>query len=327
MQRVKLDWNTKMSLGTSPISRILAIFLILSGCASTPQHLTEESKNQIKNIAIVSLVPESVNFDKIGIISFSSKYTEFDMGSKVTDSILYVSRGRVAKSYPGWIVKSVAYDRSSLLSKVNSESGFSAARAKEAFAEMARSNNLDAIFVVRASADRQDSPQQDIGYEKKYLREGLNVQLKNNDLGQNPRLVIRANLSVAIVGNNGEVMAVGAVPAKPDNVETLVPDDYDVSDDMKHNHRPEILDKLGRVVILDLTRSLNLCFDSLGFVDESDREAQHVYVAPQADVVIESTEKSPVQSAPTTNSFDQCFSRCRQYTDRTKEQCFDACNK
>jgi hypothetical protein len=26
-------------------------------------------------------------------------------------------------------------------------------------------------------------------------------------------------------------------------------------------------------------------------------------------------------------SFDECFSRCKQYTGRTSEQCFDACNK
>jgi len=25
--------------------------------------------------------------------------------------------------------------------------------------------------------------------------------------------------------------------------------------------------------------------------------------------------------------FEQCFARCTQYTSRTKEQCFDACNK
>jgi hypothetical protein len=33
-------------------------------------------------------------------------------------------------------------------------------------------------------------------------------------------------------------------------------------------------------------------------------------------------------NAPVTNSqpnFEQCFSRCQQYTNRTKEQCFDAC--
>jgi hypothetical protein len=26
-------------------------------------------------------------------------------------------------------------------------------------------------------------------------------------------------------------------------------------------------------------------------------------------------------------SFDECFARCTQYTQRSKEQCFDACNK
>lgn len=33
-------------------------------------------------------------------------------------------------------------------------------------------------------------------------------------------------------------------------------------------------------------------------------------------------------NAPVTNSqqnFEQCFARCQQYTNRTKEQCFDAC--
>src|SRR5580765_6457681 len=27
------------------------------------------------------------------------------------------------------------------------------------------------------------------------------------------------------------------------------------------------------------------------------------------------------------SSFDECFARCTQYTQRSKEQCFDACNK
>jgi hypothetical protein len=30
---------------------------------------------------------------------------------------------------------------------------------------------------------------------------------------------------------------------------------------------------------------------------------------------------------PAKQSFDQCFARCQQYTGRTKEQCFDACNR
>ena len=302
--------------------------MLLSGCASAPQHLTEQSKSGIRNIAIVSLVPESVSFEKIGIFSSSDIYTKFDMGSKVADSILYVSRARIAKSYPGWTLKSVEYDRSALLAKLNTASGFDAARAREAFADLARKHDFDAIFVVRAAADKRDSMQQD--YRENYLREGLNVLLKDNHIDGDAKLVFRANLSVAIVGKNGEVMAVGSIPARLDHAKELDPDVYGVSLDMKHNSRIETQDKLGRGVIVDLARRLNLCFDSLGFTNGSNPELQHVDVIPQPDAVIEPKDRSPaspVQAGPTPHSFDQCFSRCRQYTDRTKEQCFDACNK
>lgn len=197
--------------------------------------------------------------------------------------------------------------------------GFRADPAKEAFADLARRNNLDAIFVVRAVRASSD--------EENNMREGLNVLLLDNHLDRNRRLSIRANLSVEIINKNGEVIAAGEVPAKLNNFETLDPETYDLKDKMKDNLRAEVLDKLGVEVIVDITRRINLCFDSLGFVDKSDSQAQHINLVPQPNVVIESTEKSPVQAAPTTNSFDQCFSRCRQYTDRTKEQCFDACNK
>ena len=311
---------------SNPITRIFAIVMLLSGCASAPQHLTEQSKSVIKNIAIVSLVPENVNFDKIAIFASSNIYTNFDMGSKVTDSINYVSRARIAKSYPGWTIKSVEYDRTALLAKLNSARGFDAAGAKEAFADLARNNGLDAIFVVRAAADKVDAMQQDSPQEN-YLREGMNVLLKDNNLGGDAKLVFRANLSVAIVGKSGEVMAVGSIPVQLDRANPLDPDDYGVSLNMKHNSRPEVLENLGRGVIYDLANRLNICFDTLGFTDGSNPEAQHINVVPQIDAVIKPEEKSPVQAGSTPNSFDLCFSRCRQYTDRTKEQCFDACNK
>jgi hypothetical protein len=263
LQRVKLNWNTKMDFGSNAIIRILAISLMLSGCASTPQHLTEENQNKINNIAIISLVPESVSFDKIRILSINNISTQFDMGGKVTDSILSVSRERIAKSHPNWIVKSVDYDRTALLAKVKSAIGFRSTLANEAFAELARKNDLDAIFVVRASANEEDNSRNEFVGDD--LHEGLNVLLKYNNFDAAPRLSIRANLSVAIYGKKGEALAVGTIPANLDNPEPLDAEAYDLNENMKHNHRPEVLDKLGGEVIVDLTRRLNLCFDSLGF--------------------------------------------------------------
>lgn len=37
-----------------------------------------------------------------------------------------------------------------------------------------------------------------------------------------------------------------------------------------------------------------------------------------------SFSNTPVSTKP---AFDECFSKCKEYTSRTKEQCFDACNK
>jgi len=326
MQLVKLNWKTNMNLGSNPITRLFAIALLLSGCASAPQHLSEQDKNGIKNVAIVSLVPESVNFEKIGIFSSSNIYTKFDVGSKLTDSILYVSRARIANSYPGWTIKNIEFDRPALLAKLNTPSGFEAANVKEAFADLARKNGLDAIFVVRAAADKASNNQQDS--HENYLREGMSVLLKDNNLGGDAKLVFRANLSVAIVGKSGEVMAVGSVPVQLDHAKRFDLDDYGVSLDMKRNSRPETQDKLERGVIVDLASRLNICFDTLGFTNGSGPASQHVNVIPpQAAAVIETREKSPQQMTPATDSFEQCFSRCRQYTDRTKGQCFDACNK
>jgi hypothetical protein len=244
-----------MNPGSNSLTRILLILsIVLSGCASAPQHLTEESQNNIKTFAVVSLVPESVNFDKIGIVSFSNEYTEFDMGGKVAGNILAVSQERIARSHPGWAAKSVEYDRAALSADVRSAMGFRAGRAREAFADLARKNNLDAVFVITASADEENN-----------LREGLNVLLLDNYIDRNRRLSIRANLSVVIVDGKGDVMAASRMPAGFDNDKTVDPENFDLRDRMKENHRPEILDKLGSEVIADLTKRLNLCFDSLGF--------------------------------------------------------------
>ena len=50
---------------------------------------------------------------------------------------------------------------------------------------------------------------------------------------------------------------------------------------------------------------------------------------PPADPGPASTTPVPANVAPADAdaSFDRCFKRCRQYTDRSKEQCFDVCSK
>ena len=79
------------------------------------------------------------------------------------------------------------------------------------------------------------------------------------------RLTVRANLNVAITDKQGEIIAEGGVPASLDNVKALDPDAFGLKDKMESNLRPEVFNKLAVEVVADLTRRLNLCFDSLGF--------------------------------------------------------------
>jgi len=314
-----------MNNGNFPKFGVLMIFLWLIGCASTPQHLTEQNVSGIRNVAVVSLVPEKINFDRIGIISLSNKYTEFEMGHDVTDSIEYVARERIAKIYPDWKVKPIKYDRSALLAKVVAGYGYGSSQVRSAFAEMARDNDLDAIFVVRAAADPKVSADKDTG--QYLLREGLAVVIKDNNISEDPKIVLLANLNVAIIGKTGEVIAAGDVPAHLDKVEPLRPAEFDVGNDMQHNHRPQVLQKLGREVLIDLSHRMNLGFDRLGFVGSADAVTYHAEMVPPPVVEQESKGAAPAQPVSARDVFDQCFSRCRQYTDRSKEQCFDVCNK
>jgi hypothetical protein len=258
MRTVIRSWVTMTVPGAKDqaMNRILLMFsLILSGCASVPQHLSVQKQNQINNVAIVSLVPENVNFYKIGVVPLLDEYMVFDMGGKVTSSIASVARERIARSHPGWAVKAVRYDQAALLGKVgSSDMGLSSRPATQAFADLARNNGLDAIFVVRAAPDQANN-----------LREGLNVLFAADPLGVDQALSIRANLSVAVVDRSGEVIAQGGVPAELDTGTMLDPATLGLRDKMKDNQRPEVLDRLRIEVIADLTRRLGLCFDSLGF--------------------------------------------------------------
>ena len=51
--------------------------------------------------------------------------------------------------------------------------------------------------------------------------------------------------------------------------------------------------------------------------------------ASQRNVAVLQSRSSQIgcQALASNAPFDQCFSRCTQYTERSKEQCFDACNK
>ena len=57
---------------------------------------------------------------------------------------------------------------------------------------------------------------------------------------------------------------------------------------------------------------------AVAYQDEAQRNLAVLHARSQAIAC---------QAAAPSRSFDQCFARCTQYTGRTKDQCFDSCNK
>jgi hypothetical protein len=53
----------------------------------------------------------------------------------------------------------------------------------------------------------------------------------------------------------------------------------------------------------------------------------HQDVAQRNMAVLQSRAQTINCQASGGSSFDECFARCTQYTQRSKDQCFDACNK
>ena len=69
------------------LNALLAVLvsLVVSGCA--PFRIDSDADKQIRNIAIVSLVPERANLARVGITVFGNDNTDFDVGGRITATI------------------------------------------------------------------------------------------------------------------------------------------------------------------------------------------------------------------------------------------------
>lgn len=231
---------------------ILCLAMMLTGCAAT--RLTEADEKQIKNVALVNLVPEEANFVKVGLTVFNNERGEIDMKGKANETIESVVKKRLAVSRPEWNIKNIPYDHVTLINKLKS-SGIVIAHSEEKIekelAELVRVNGLDALLVVRA---QQYNP---------HIGDGVGIFLRTMNLSSIQYAEVHSNVSLKVVGRTGRVIA-GGISTIPENIKPIEPTKYGFTYELKENYRPELIEQL-RVDIADqLTRSLNRRFDILG---------------------------------------------------------------
>lgn len=227
---------------------VLAIFI--TGCAST--RITPEDEKRIRNVAVITLVPDKANFEKIGLTVFNNERSEFDMGDQITSTIFSTAKKRITAARPKWTIKDISYDRPLLIERINKRSivmSYAEERIEKELAELSRNNDLDAIFVV--TAQQYDS----------IPGNGVGVWLRTMSLSSIGRAYVHSNIDVKVVGSNGTVIARGF--GLPENPKVINPAAYDIKYEMNDNMNPNVLNRLRPEILEQLQRSINKRFDQL----------------------------------------------------------------
>lgn len=234
------------------MNRLLVLLLALSitGCAST--RITPDDESRIRNVAIITLVPEKVHFDKIGLTVFNNEMAEIEMDGLVTSTILSTAKQRIATARPQWTIKDIAYDRPLLIERINKPGmvmAYHEERIEKELAELASTNQLDALLVINAQK-----------YET-IPGNGVGVWLRTMSLSSIRTALIHSNVDLKVVGPKGTVIARGF--GHPEDPKAIDPAAFGISYEMKDNMRPELLDRLRPEIVEHLRKSVNKRFDQL----------------------------------------------------------------
>lgn len=225
-------------------------FLLLSGCAAT--RLTDETEKQIKNIAVVSLVPEKANYEKIGLTVFNNERSEIDMGDQINSTIESVATKRLAVARPAWKVVPVSYDRATLITRLNGSSmvmAYNEERIEKELAEIIRANRLDALIVVSAFR-----PENSHG-------NGVGVLLRTLNVSSIQNAYVHANVSLKVIDTNGKIIA--RSPGQSTS-RLINPAAYGIGYSMSGNSSPELIARLRADITQNLTQTVNQKLEALG---------------------------------------------------------------
>jgi hypothetical protein len=229
---------------------VVLVALFLTGCAAP--RLSGEADKKIRTVAIISFVPETARFEKIGLTVFNNEREEIAMGDQVTSTIRSVITRRLAVARPAWTVKVVSFDQTALTKRLHGSSmvmAYNEERIEKDLAQLAGDHQLDALLVVSAY-----KPENSHG-------DGVGVLLRTFSVSSIGNAYAHANVSLKIIDATGKIVAVsrGAPTAR-----RIDPGTYGIQYKLSDNLHPQLLEKLRLDILENLTTTLNLKLDQLG---------------------------------------------------------------
>ncbi|MFC7286593.1 hypothetical protein ACFQPC_00960 [Herminiimonas glaciei] len=212
---------------------ICLIAIFVSGCAA--KKLSETDEQRIRNVGVVSIIPEDATFQKIGLTVFNNEKTVIDMNGQLTATITSTVNSRLAQSRPQWKVKDIGFEQSALLEKYKTSDGkipSDPGKIKKDLAQLAKNNGLDAIIVFFP-----------MSYEHAIPGKGVGVILRTMSLSSIGRGYAHAAIGMTFVDQQGETMVYEHIGAEKFS-KAIDVDGYGMKYSLEANMTPEMTDRL-----------------------------------------------------------------------------------
>lgn len=173
----------------------VSVLLILGACSAPV--INKEQADGLKNIGIVSLLPDHVAYHKIGITVFNNEYSSKPVGDALNRSAQNSVVAEV-KKYPNKSVQVLEVDSKELAKRYRAGSlvmSYNVERLRNDLMGLAKQNKLDAIVVVSERFDSENG----VGGVRVFLAAGF---------GDIRAASIQAGMTVSIVAADGSILGI-----------------------------------------------------------------------------------------------------------------------
>lgn len=166
--------------------------LLLAGCASTQR--TQQTDENIKTVAVVSLLQENAPMVRLGLTVFNNDATTLPQGGALNRIALGTIETRLRAARPAWVIKDSGADPVALGDKLRkggmSFGGGFTSNVKEDLVAITRKTGADALFVI-VDTTSENAPGRGVGMVLRALP------------GLSPRAILHSRVLLILVDKNG----------------------------------------------------------------------------------------------------------------------------
>lgn len=228
--------------------------VLLAGCST--YGLDPKNADSIRRIAVINLVPDQANIERMGLTVFQNDRRKYDLGRAVDDRVQATVAQRLSRTRPSWELRRIDYDRPALATAIDRKTfvwSYDVERIKPQLQQLAQRNRVDVLLVI--SPTKWDShPETGIGV---WMRTGFS---------ESPPVhaIVHGYISVVLLGADGTVLAAANTGHQAHRLtKTIKTAEYGITYDLNQFPPPTPAGKLGQEILSVLERAVLTRLDDL----------------------------------------------------------------